>query len=262
MFMYTRADRWAFVDEDDNIHTLDDYTFTMLSEESQIEVNIVERSFRAGADFPGQKRHKSRELTFSYNINKGIEQDFRDYENEMRYQLNKAIKLRDTVREVETLIELSSVTIEYDEGGFLHGATVTITLIMLQPYWEDIIETSVYEYSTTGTSKELDNSLGYIETPVIIVLTANAPCSSISFRNDETGIGIRIEDLAFGVLGNDEYTIDMKEGFVYLGDEERNNRIADGSGFFNLEPKLSNTITFDLNGNCDVEFKFKKRYYI
>ena len=53
--MFTTIDRWSLIDADDNEFSIYDYTMKLLSEDAQMEVNIVERSFRAGADFPGQK---------------------------------------------------------------------------------------------------------------------------------------------------------------------------------------------------------------
>lgn len=262
MGMATIPDRWEFIDEDDNTYALEDFTFKRLEDNSKLEVKIVERSFRAGADFPGVKRHKSKEIVFSYLINKGDEQDFRDYENEIRYQLNKMVKLRDTVNNYETDVEYSGTTISYDDGAYLHGAEISITLIQLRPYWEDITYTEVLVEDTTGDTIELDNSNGYIDTPPYITVTAKAACTDMSIRNDETGIGIRIEDLSFGILGNNTYIIDMKEGYIYLEGQERNNRIAEDTGPFNLLARISNTISFTLSGLCDIKFQFKKRYYI
>ena len=252
--------RWKLLDIDNNSYTIPDDSLRILERSFKIETDIIEKSFRAGADFPGIQRDTSAEIGFKYDYNINDEQTFRTYLNTLIMNLRKSVILQDTVNQIQTDILLSEKSISYDEGGFNFGSQNEITFKQLRPFWEDIISTDVSFTGYTSGQVIIDNQ-GYIETPPVITLYAEGPVTKISIRVNETGEGIVIKDLQFGSLGLNVYIIDCKEGTSELSGVNRNNMIQNGTGFFNLKVG-TNTLQFEFDGNRAVDISYKKRYWI
>ena len=92
-------------------------------------------------------------------------------------------------------------------------------------------------------------------------MVANSNVVKFSIRLRETGEGILVEDLEFGLLGLNTYIIDNVDGVIELNTLNRNQKIRSGTGFFNLQVGI-NTPEFVATDSVDIEIKFKQRYYI
>lgn len=263
---YTRhGTRYKFIDSSGIEYQLDDDTFKRLEDASTIEVDIIERSFKAGADFPGIQRDQSKEITFQYNLDRIGEQLYRSYENNFRKWLRKTRRIRDTINNIETEVLLKEPVITYDDGGFNLGSLNTITFVQLKPFWQDVSATIIQD-SGISSQSFLINNTGYIETPATITLQALELCPKFQIINtcddpELDGQGIVIQDLQFGSLGLDTYIIDNGAGTAELNMADRKNKIRQGTGFFNLGVG-ANRLDFTLQGQCAITIEYKKRYYL
>jgi len=254
------ADRYVLVDELGNEFTIQDETIKVIDTDFDIDLETVERSYKAGADFPGIQRDASKELTMIYDINYANEQSFRAYYNTLTQKLRSARQLRDTINNMETDILLQNLSISYDEGGFNLGAKITVSFQQLIPYWEDTVYTTV-SASGIGTTQIIASNAGYIDTPPIITLTALEQVNKFSIRILETGAGILIRDLQFGLNGLNTYIVDNKEGTSELNQLNRADKIQSGTGFFDMQVG-TNTFEIISSGDMLIEIKYKRRYYI
>lgn len=260
--------RYILVDDNDQIYTINDNTFRRGEDSSSIEVDIIEKTFRSGAVFPGIQRDESKTITFLYNAKPdgGLatkelkEQSYRNKENELRMWLRKTRWLRDTVNNYETEVYLKTAEIAYDEGSMHLVSDNTIELVQLRPFWQDIGWITEEESGATSGTIILNNN-GYVETPPIITLTALETCQKFSVRVNETGNGILIEDYSFGTAGQNTYIIDNMEGEAELNGVDRRSKIKANTGFFNLQVGI-NTLIFDSLGQCTFKVQYKRRYYI
>ena len=252
--------RYSLIDSNDNTYDIDNKSFKLLSDDFDIEVDIVERSYQAGADFPGIQRDASKELTFQYDINLPDDSSFRDEINLITQKFRSTVKIWDKKLNLTTDVLYASQSIQYDEGGFLRGAKINVTFTQLTPYWEDKdFNTEIQSGLTAGIITI--NNAGYIETPAIFTIVADGNITKFSLRITETGDGIVIKDLQFGTVGLDTYIIDNSEGTAELNQILRNNKIQQGTGFFNLAVGI-NTIEFIANGSAQIQAQWKRRYYI
>ena len=254
-------DRYTLVNSDGEELSISDKTLRILSRSFSVQLDIIERSYKAGANLIGIPRQESAGLEFQYQQNSPQESSFRDYMNNFLYWLNNTILLRDNILQIETEVIMESNEINYDNGGFNLGTTGNvITFRQLKPFWEDSAATVISE-SGTNLPYFYINNTGYIETPSIITVTALESITKFSFRVLESQHGILIEDTDFGTNGLNTYIIDNSDGVVELSGLNRNNKIRSGTGFFNF-PVGKSTLEFISNGNAQVEISYKRRYYI
>jgi hypothetical protein len=254
-------DRYTLVTQSGTEYNVPDKTMRVLSRSFSVDLDVIERSFRPGANLIGVPRQQSTTLDFQFQQNYPVEKTFRDYMNNLLYWLNNVVLIRDNVNNIETDIILEGNEINYDNGGFNLGTTGnTITFRQLKPFWRDVNETVVTESGSGSNYITIQNN-GYIETPGVITLTAIEPTTKFSLRILETGNGILIEDLEFGLNGLDIYIIDNENGVSSLSGLNRNNKIRNGTGFFNFQVG-TNTLEFIYNGNLGIEVSYKQRYYL
>lgn len=256
--------RYKLIDISGNEYQIDDDTFRRMEDESTIEVDIIERSFKAGADFPGIQRDESKEISYQYQINTD-EQSYRLYENRLRRQLRKVRWIRDTVNNIETEILFSESAISYDDGGFKLGSVNTVGFIQLKPYWRDVTPTIIQESGVSAQAFTINNN-GYVETPTVITLQALEPCPKFQIINscedvELDGQGIVIEDIQFGTSGLDTYIIDNGSGTIELNQADRRNKVRLGTGPFNLGVGV-NRLDFILQGQCAITIEWYRRYYL
>jgi hypothetical protein len=254
------ANRWVLVDSDGNKKTITNQSFKRLEALLTVEADVIERTFKAGADFPGIQRDTATELIFQYDKNKVLEDDFRGDINQLMYWLRKTRVIQDTITQLETDVILTEHSIAYDNGGFNRGAINNITFIQLKPYWQDINFNVESETGVSADSFVISNT-GWVETPCIITINALENITKYSIRLNETLEGIVVGDLQFGTLGLDTYIIDNENGTLELNGKNRKNKIKSGTGFFNLQVG-TNTLIFQLRGTAEIEIKWKRRFYI
>lgn len=252
--------RYQLIDENNNTWNLDDNTFRLLDDTSNIEADIIERTFTAGADFPGIQRDQSKVLTFNYSVNKPTDAEFRAVRNEQRFWFRKTRKIRDIILNTEVSAILESDSFQYDDGGFLRGGQGSVSFRLLKPFWQDvdwIVE------SDTGLSSGFMtiNNTGYIETPPYITVIALEDVPKFSVRVLETGNGFLLRDLQFSSDALNTYIIDCDEGTAELNGISREDQFQAGTGFFNLQVG-TNTLEIASRGQISIEIKWKRRYYV
>jgi hypothetical protein len=252
--------RYFLVDELDNEFELSDKSFQLLSNELTIEAELIQKSFRAGAEFPGVQRDQSSTLTFEYDVNLPDDTSYRTYMNTLLMWFRKTYKIKDKLLNLETRAIYTGNNIGYDRGGFLRGSANSVTFAQLLPYWQDVDYTTSTG-SGTGGDILVFNVEGYIETPPLITITANSATSKFYLYVSETREGILIEDPFFGLNGLNTYIIDCAEGTAELNQQNRNETIKSGTGFFNFQVG-TNTLEFSCNGDCEIEVSYKNRYYL
>ena len=127
--------RYTLIDIDGNEFEIQDETFKLESKSFSVELDIIERTFQAGADFPGIQRDKSGVLNFTNDVNKSDEQIFRNTKNTLIQKLRNTILIRDNINKIETDVRLQEITVNYDIGGYNLGTTGnTISRHCLTPW--------------------------------------------------------------------------------------------------------------------------------
>lgn len=253
--------RYKFYDIDEvEIYDIDDNTFKLLEDVGSIESEIIERSFTSGAIFPGIQRDESKELTFSFQLNRGDENDFRDYFNEFIHYARNARFLRDTTNSIQTEILLVEKAASFEDGGWNKGAGITVSFSQLTPYWQDIAYIETTALAQTNYQAVISNA-GWVSTPPIITLTANTIINEFYVKRVEGNKGIFIKDLQFGNLGLTEYVLDFGAGTAKLGGIDRANLIRKSTGWFDLLVG-NNTIQIVTSASCDILIQLKRRFYI
>jgi hypothetical protein len=260
---------YALLDENDNeIISVTNETFTLLDDEFGISADIIPRSFSPGSDFPGIQRDESKSLNFSYDVNSNSDEIFRTTVNTLMKAFRKTRTIKDKTLKIQTEAIMVNHSIKYDSGSFLRGARLTVEFEQLTPYWEDL--TYLSEDLATGTDGQASltiNNTGFIETPPLITIITSNPCDQIYIENIGNNEGIEIQDEQFGINGLNIYIIDNKNGESELGPGggitplDRKNKIIDGTGFFNLQPGLNNLL-FEMNCAVTVQIQWKRRYYL
>lgn len=264
----TASQRYMLITEDttlltenENYYIVNNGSCKILEDAFPVETDIVERSHIDGAIAPGETRGMSKELAFKIDINNVSEQNFRNYYNTIMYWLRKAIKIRDRINNIETNVRLSEDSISYDEGGQFHGSMLNITFIQLIPFWWDVDYIEETENLSLSNQLVIDNT-GY-DTPAIFILTASRNIPRFLVKCNETNLGIGINDLNFGNLFLETYTIDNENGEALLEGILRNNRIIPGTGFFFLRRGV-NTLVVRTSNDWDLDFtvRYRRRYFI
>lgn len=249
--------RYLLVDEDGNTYPITNGSFKLIDDDATTDLDIIEKSYRAGAVLPGIQRDASKELIFQIDINEPTDILYRDKINTLYYQARKAIKIRDSILSIETDVRIIGKSAIFDEGGYLRGSVITLTFQQILPYWEDI--NYIIEPETTGDIV-IDNT-GYVDTPPIITVQANGIVNKFLIQIAETGVGIGVADLAFGSVNADTYIIDNVDGEILLEGILRNQKIIEGTGFFNLRVGINTIQTTATSGSVSVTIKYKRRYY-
>lgn len=261
--------RWGLIDIDDNIYIFTDDAFKILNRSFEVDIDVIERSFRAGADFPGIQRDKSTVLEFKHDYNNPSEQEFRRKTNELIMKLRDVVKVRDLINNIETDCLMEKLELTYDEGGFNKGSVKNPSFIQLNPFWEDVDYTIIEESriiarNTGGIAEDIIKFFvgGYFDPAPIITLTALEACNKFFIQLLETGEGILIRDSQFGISGLNTYIIDSKEGIVELNQVNRMQKVKLGTGPFNLKKQAYNNLFIQATGELSINIKFKKRSYI
>lgn len=257
------AIRWRLVDIDDNTFDLDEGIFLVNNDSFKVDLDIEERSFLDGGIFDGISRMETKEMEFKFTKAFQSDSDYRNYFNEIIYEFRKAVKIQDIINSIETEIEFAEFSITYDVGAYLRESENSILIYLKNVLWETISYTTVSivgsSPATSGTQALTNN--GWVTIYPIITLTANSAANNIFFVIQETDKGIKIIDLQFGNVGLTEYIINCLNGFITLGGLKRNENIQSQSGPFSI-PIGSSTLEYDIDGDVDIEIKYKEKYYI
>jgi hypothetical protein len=254
--------RYKLIDKNNNEFQLENGTLQPLEDGFPIDVDIIERSFTEGAIAPGEQRGTSKEWVLNIAVNKDNDISFRNYVNELFYQFRVAKYIRDTIFNIQTEIRTSEPTLAYDAGGYLRGANITISLIQLVPFWEDVNFIEVSETNTGGNQLIINND-GYFKVKPIAILKTSQIIEKFLVKVEENGEGLGIADPNFGAFNLETYVIDCINGEAVLGGILSNGNILGNTGFFTLERGVNtvNCFTQD-NRDLDMTIKYKRRFFI
>jgi hypothetical protein len=252
--------RYVLVDSEGNEYRILSKNFKRLEDDSSIEVDTINNTFRAGSEFPGIQRDEAKEIVFQYDLFSDSESTFRTAENEFREFLRKTVLIKDTERQIQTVVLLKNHNIAYEEGTFLHSSRNTVVLEQLKPFWEDITPQTVEETGSASGVIIINND-GYVETPSTITITALEQNRKFSVYINETREGILIEDDQFGISGLNTYIIDNADGTAELNGINRNKKIKPTTGFFQLRVGI-NTVIFEFAGESEIVLTYRRRYYL
>lgn len=245
--------------KDGTTYDLDNQTFQILEEESNFEVDLIERSAGPGSIFPGIKRDKSNELEFSYKIIRDNDIDFRSIENEYRLKFREAEYLINNNVNLRTKIEVKQHKLSYLEGTERRYNEGTVTFTQLTPYWEELTETSDSD-SGSDITFTINNN-GFLKTEPIIVLTTSSAVSKFYIYIDSTLRGLAVKDLQFGTGSLTTYTIDCDNGTIDLSGYNRENLIRLGTGYFSI-PIGSSDLKIITSASVSATIYYRKRYYL
>lgn len=230
------------------------------TENREIDIDNIQRSFKPGSIVLGEKRIASNDLVLEFEINQNEDVDFRPLLNNLLYWARKAIYLLDTDNEIRTKITLSAIEIPWDAGGRLRGTKGTVTFVQETPYWEDTTE--LEETGSGTTIVKAINNTGYLPTPAVFTLTTTTTTGGFEIFITENSEGIDIQDLSFGTDTDLlVYIVNCSTGEALLGGVNRNDRIRGGSGFFDL-PVGTFTLNIESDQSLTLSMKYRRRYWI
>lgn len=238
-------------------------TVTYEDSKFRMENRTVKRSYLPGSVRVGSPRIEARNIDLEIIR---TQDNFSDQLNELLYQLYKAVYLIDSTNNRRIKISFADAKIKYESGSHKKFSQETFSLLCLEPFWEDTVETSYLGNSLTGSSENnilLVND-GYLETFIRMDFSASVAVSSLECYLPDYDWGIDIADPLFGSGDYISLEIDNKEGSIILSalgvDYDRSHYIVPGSGYFPL-PVGNVTLTILPSANCDVDIYFRKRYY-
>lgn len=232
--------------------------------ETLLNLDIVEKSFRNGGVFIGERIIGTKELSIGIELFDDNDSDFRSAFNNFCYYASQAEYIEDTDNSIRTKVEFTGFADSpyASQGTVNRGGYVDLRFIQLEPFWED---TTAQTDTDTGTDLTFAlNNSGYLDCPPIFTITASALCTGIFLYISNPVRGIEIQDLTFGYDSTlDEYVIDCGQGTALLGDDgyNRNDRIRGGSGFFDF-PVGSFTFNAEFTVSCQCDISWRRRYFI
>lgn len=259
----------ALQDEDGNEYSMNgenvdfivSISMYITNERIDREVKTKENSYLDGSQLISEQRINSRDLTIEYEIAQQDQLVFVQFQNEITAFLDKAVYLINKTHGKRLRVECTGINARSGEGEFHQHANVTIDFNVLNPFWEDVEETTETKQSSTDLEVQFTiNNDGYRETPAIFELVADQICNKFSIINETTNQGVIIEDIGFGAENFNNYLVDNESGQVLLEDLLRNRLIKEGTGFFNLQIG-SNVITIESAVAITATYRFRKRYY-
>jgi hypothetical protein len=255
---------YLLIDKENNTYTLPENIVLREDDKFKMDNKLIDRSFRDGSVFPGLTRMDARKIIFSLPQWSATDAIFRNLANTILMWCIKTVKIRDTVRNIETDILFDSGSLKYDIGSFLRSSDNSLEFTQLFPYWEDV---NYSEQNISGSSPSTTGTLnipnlGYAEMPLLITVTN--PLSQIDeiiLLIIENNQGFTLEDPVFGNNITDELIINTKYGEVTLNGIKRDKYIIDNTGFITI-PIGGGTLNYDINGDCDIKIQYKARCFL
>ena len=250
--------QYRILDQDGNAFDIDNPTFTILEDTISISADIVEKSFRDGADFPGIQRAGSKILNFQYEVYNNM-QNWRTISNTYIKWFRNARVLQDLTNNLEIQVIQTENGISHTPGAQNNVSFNTVSFKTLRPFWEEITENIVSESGSVNQIVIIND--GYYETPPTITIQTDLAIPKFIIKIEETGDGIIVNDLEFGQIGLSTYIIDNRNGEIELNEIDRKSKIKAGTGFFNLQTGI-NTIIFEAINPADISISWKRRYFV
>jgi len=237
-------------------------SWTQGSDDFDIETLVSERSVGPGAVQIGDPRVRSRSISMMVVAADpdGVQEEV----NTLLAFFQKTKYLVDDTDGQRLRVVPKGIGVEHAQGSLKLVSDVTLNFLAINPFWEATTETTLTGTipADTLTGVAVSNG-GFAKAPATITLeVSSVAVPSIQIYKDSNNEGILVEDDGFGVGGNDTLVIDNDEGTVMLGDADRNQNIADGTGFFCLEVG-SDTLQFLVADNdVDYTITYRERFFI
>ncbi len=230
-------------------------------------VGLQQRFGKPGGFITGDRRAGTRRITLQSDITG---------ENDPAYllQLADIVKifeprvapyfLVDTDNDRRAEVELDSITPQAVRGTERRHSPIQLTLIMVETYWEDLIEKEDESGTggiVTGETFNIDNE-GEVDLFPIFEITPTANNSAFSIFNNTTNDIITVGSTAF--VPGTTLIIDSQEGSVVLDNGstqiEISSAIGRGTGFLFLAPGV-NTLQYESAfGAVNITTKFRQRF--
>jgi hypothetical protein len=254
--------RWTIIDINNNSYNMADETFRIQEAQFQIESNIIERSYRDGADLIGVTRVKSRKLPFVLTVFAPDETTYIATMNLYLMWLRKAVYIYDTVKSRRAKVHLDSQSVKYIDGSFNLMSENTINFIMLESYWEDYTENHLTQLTNvTNTNQTIVNN-GWIDMFPRIVFTNTVNTGKLLIYVLETLSGIAINDIQFGSASLQTMEIDCANGTVLLSGLDRKEFIRQGTGFFRIPPGTYTLVIQSALALATVDIYYRQKYWV
>ena len=226
------------------------------------DVRVAERSALEGDVKLGESRIRSREITFDYT--RAVGEDSAAYiedENTLLLWLNKTELLVDVTNNREIKCTVLSFESAYDDGGHKISGSGSFSLLLLNPFWEDISPQNITQTILVIETDIPVTNNGFLDVPFIITITATSACPFFQLSCVETNEGIEVADDIFGTAAFEEMVINMEEGTIVINDLDRRNKITPGTGFFRF-PVGSSTLRVDTVTQFDIDVNWYERSFI
>ncbi len=247
-----------------NISDLNNDRIDFKRGDTNLDLDIIEKSFLHGAVMIGERRISSKDLSIGLELFDDDDTNFRQSFNQFCYYASQAEYIEDVDNDIRTKVEFAGFGDNpyTTQGSINRGGYCDLKFVQLTPFWEDL---TAQTDTDTGTDLTFSlNNSGYIDCPPIFTITASALCFSILIYISDPVRGIEIQDLTFGYDTTlDEYIINCVNGTALLGDAgyNRNDRIRGGSGFFDF-PVGAFTLNAEFSVSCQFDINWRRRYYI
>jgi len=240
----------------------------MLSEASlDRRLGIEKRFGKAGGRVTGDREIDARRYTletdFTSTDDTGYHKQFDDFLRIVDKRFFPYF-LIDTDNNRRFEVEFSKISAPVKKGMEKRHAGIKIDLIMVESYWEDLLETEVSSPSAlTPSGGTLSaNNLGAVEAYPIITISPAANNSAFTLFNNTIEDLISIGSTAF--VPGTTITIDAQLGTVKISDGTTETDISftvsDGTGFFSLASGV-NVIEYESSfGSADITITWRNRY--
>jgi len=226
---------------------------------------IQQRFGQDGAWISGDQKISSRTLTLNHEIAAVSDTDY-DAQiaaiTAILYDDLSPFYFSDLDAGMRALVELDSINPTWQKGLEKRLASIQISLIMLDAYFENInVSTQNWTGATPNSTFNINN-VSAVDVYPIITITPAANNLLFSIVNQTTQDSISISSAAF--VPGTTITIDSQLGTVYLDDgitqTEISSAVGDGTGFFYLD-RGNNVLQYQsLYGNADIVITYRPRY--
>ncbi len=236
-------------------------SLTFSSEMFTYESKDVENSALSGAVKLGKTRLQSRLITLELERSHASDSNWKVAENEFIKNMASAYYLIDKTNSRRVRVDIQSINIGYAGGGHKQNSVTSVTLKLLDPFWENTTQDSQDETLTVTTNEISINNQGVVIVYPILTFIAASAVASIEAFVDETQEGILIEDSIFGTTGFSIMVCDCGLGTLKIGDLDRSISIAGGTGYFSLPIGLS-LLKATPDVGLELNIQFRQRQYV
>lgn len=239
--------------------------WTMDTSNLKRRLGVQQRYGRDGGFLTGDKKVSTRTIQLQHEITATNDTDYNTQIQNIHgifYDDYAPFYLIDTDRNIRAEIELDSIAENWSKGVERRLVSITINLILLESYFENLNATSVvWTNAATGNTKLITN-VGAVDAYPFITITPATNNPEFHIINQRTQDKISIGTIAF--IAGTTIEIDCINGTVYLDNgitrTEISSAIGDGTGFFYFDLG-DNTLEYQSPySNADLTIEYRPRY--